>query len=339
MTAGDVLIRVDDVVKHFPLRDKLIGSSGVIHAVDNVSLELREGEVLGVVGESGCGKSKLANLIMKLDEPTSGTIEFRGVDLASFTDEQLRDYRREVAMVFQDTFGSLNPRMTINDVLTEPFTIHRDVLDKDLWPDKVRALLDLVGLDPDHANRYPHQFSGGQRQRICIARALALDPKVLVCDEPVSALDVSVQAQIINLLKDLRDEFGLSYIFVAHDLSVVRQIADRVAVMYLGQVMEIGDEADVLLHPSHPYTQALVSALPTADEEGNVTSERIVLSGDLPSPADPPSGCRFRTRCWMAQQKCADEEPALIERGTGRPTKCHFVTAGTAGAPAEPAGV
>ncbi len=339
MTAGDVLIRVDDVVKHFPLRDKLIGSSGVIHAVDNVSLELREGEVLGVVGESGCGKSTLANLIMKLDEPTSGTIEFRGVDLASFTDEQLRDYRREVAMVFQDTFGSLNPRMTINDVLTEPFTIHRDVLDKDLWPDKVRALLDLVGLDPDHANRYPHQFSGGQRQRICIARALALDPKVLVCDEPVSALDVSVQAQIINLLKDLRDEFGLSYIFVAHDLSVVRQIADRVAVMYLGQVMEIGDEADVLLHPSHPYTQALVSALPTADEEGNVTSERIVLSGDLPSPADPPSGCRFRTRCWMAQQKCADEEPALIERGTGRPTKCHFVTAGTAGAPAEPAGV
>ncbi len=339
MTAGDVLIRVDDVVKHFPLRDKLIGSSGVIHAVDNVSLELREGEVLGVVGESGCGKSTLANLIMKLDEPTSGTIEFRGVDLASFTDEQLRDYRREVAMVFQDTFGSLNPRMTINDVLTEPFTIHRDVLDKDLWPDKVRALLDLVGLDPDHANRYPHQFSGGQRQRICIARALALDPKVLVCDEPVSALDVSVQAQIINLLKDLRDEFGLSYIFVAHDLSVVRQIADRVAVMYLGQVMEVGDEADVLLHPSHPYTQALVSALPTADEQGNVTSERIVLSGDLPSPADPPSGCRFRTRCWMAQQKCTDEEPALIERGTGRPTKCHFVTAGTAGTPAEPAGV
>jgi oligopeptide transport system ATP-binding protein len=339
MTAGDVLIRVDDVVKHFPLRDKLIGSSGVIHAVDNVSLELREGEVLGVVGESGCGKSTLANLIMKLDEPTSGTIEFRGVDLASFTDEQLRDYRREVAMVFQDTFGSLNPRMTINDVLTEPFTIHRDVLDKDLWPDKVRALLKLVGLDPNHANRYPHQFSGGQRQRICIARALALDPKVLVCDEPVSALDVSVQAQIINLLKDLQDEFGLSYIFVAHDLSVVRQIADRVAVMYLGQVMEIGDEADVLLHPSHPYTQALVSALPTADEQGNVTGQRIVLSGDLPSPADPPSGCRFRTRCWMAQQKCTDEEPALIERGTGRPTKCHFVTAGTAGAPAEPAGV
>ncbi len=331
MTAGDVLIHVEDVVKHFPLKDKVFGSSGVIHAVDNVTLDLHEGEVLGVVGESGCGKSTLASLIMKLEEPTSGRIEYRGVDLARFDDDQLKDYRREVAMVFQDTFGSLDPRMTINDVLTEPFTIHRDVLDKDLWPDKVRALLKLVGLDPDHANRYPHQFSGGQRQRIGIARALALDPKVLICDEPVSALDVSVQAQVVNLLKDLRDEFGLSYIFVAHDLSVVRQIADRVAVMYLGQVMEIGDEADVLLRPSHPYTQALVSALPTADVEGNVTGERIVLSGDLPSPADPPSGCRFRTRCWMAQQKCADEEPALIERGTGRPTKCHFVTAGTAG--------
>jgi oligopeptide transport system ATP-binding protein len=339
MTAGDVLISVENVVKHFTLKDKIIGSSGVIHAVDDVSLELHEGEVLGVVGESGCGKSTLANMIMKLEQPTSGRIEFRGVDLASFTDEQLRAYRSEVAMVFQDTFGSLNPRMTINDVLTEPFTIHRDLLDKEQRPRKVRELLQLVGLDPDHANRYPHQFSGGQRQRIGIARALALDPKVLVCDEPVSALDVSVQAQVVNLLKDIRDRMGISYIFVAHDLSVVRQIADRVAVMYLGQVVEIGDEADVLLHPSHPYTQALVSALPTADAEGNVMGERIVLSGDLPSAADPPSGCRFRTRCWMAQQKCADEEPALIERGTGRPTKCHFVTAGTAGAPPTPAGV
>jgi oligopeptide/dipeptide ABC transporter ATP-binding protein len=317
----------------------VFGSSGVIHAVDNVSLDLHEGEVLGLVGESGCGKSTLANLMMKVEEPTSGTIEYRGTDISKFDDEQLTRFRLEVAMVFQDTFGSLDPRMTIHDVLTEPFTIHRGVLDRELWSDKVRALLKLVGLDPDHANRYPHQFSGGQRQRIGIARALALDPKVLICDEPVSALDVSVQAQVVNLLKDLQDEFGLSYVFVAHDLSVVRQIADRVAVMYLGQVMEIGDEADVLLRPSHPYTQALVSALPTADEHGNVTGERIVLSGDLPSPADPPSGCRFRTRCWMAQQKCADEEPALIERGTGRPTKCHFVTAGTAGVSAEPASV
>jgi oligopeptide transport system ATP-binding protein len=339
MTTGDVLIHVDDVVKHFPLNDKVFGSSGVIHAVDNVTLDLHEGEVLGVVGESGCGKSTLANLIMLLEKPTSGTISFRGKDVWTFTKAERLAYQRQVQMVFQDTLGSLDPRMTIADVLTEPFTVHRDFLPKKDWPDKVRALLALVGLDPNHANRYPHQFSGGQRQRIGIARALALDPKVLICDEPVSALDVSVQAQIINLLKDLEDRLGLSYIFVAHDLSVVRQLADRVAVMYLGQLMEIGDEADVLLRPSHPYTQALVSALPEADETGRSTDERIILSGDLPSPADPPSGCRFRTRCWMAQQKCADEEPALIERGTGRPVKCHFVTADGTLLPHTPAGV
>ena len=334
MTAGDVLIHVEDVVKHFPLNDKVFGSSGVIHAVDDVTLDLHEGEVLGVVGESGCGKSTLANMIMMLEKPTSGTVSFRGKDVWTFSKQERLAYQRQVQMVFQDTLGSLDPRQTIADVLTEPFTVHRDFLPKDQWSDKVRELLALVGLDQHHANRYPHQFSGGQRQRIGIARALALDPKVLVCDEPVSALDVSVQAQIINLLKDLQDRLGLSYIFVAHDLSIVRQIADRVAVMYLGQIQEVGDEADVLLRPSHPYTQALVSALPEADDSGNVTGSRIILSGDLPNPADPPSGCRFRTRCWMAQQKCADEEPALIERGTGRPTKCHFVTAGTAGVPA-----
>jgi len=317
------------------LDDKVFGSSGVIHAVDGVSVALHEGEVLGVVGESGCGKSTLSNLIMMLEEPTSGQILYKGTDISTFTDAETYTYRQDVQMVFQDTLGSLNPRMTIYDILTEPYTLHRDVLPKDRWDDRVRELLALVGLDPNHASRYPHQFSGGQRQRICIARALALDPKVLVCDEPVSALDVSVQAQIINLLKDLRDRLGLSYIFVAHDLSVVRQIADRVAVMYLGEVVEIGDEADVLLHPSHPYTQALVSALPTADATGAVTGSRIVLSGDLPSPANPPEGCRFRTRCWMAQQKCAEEKPALIDRGTGRPAACHFVTS----EPAAPATV
>ena len=332
---GDVLLEAVDVTKHFPLNDLVFGSSGAIHAVDNVSVELREGEVLGLVGESGCGKSTLSNLFMTLEEPTSGEIRYRGKDVSTFSKAERSQYRRDVQMVFQDTFGSLNPRMTISDVLTEPFTLNRErALPKNKWPDRVAELLRLVGLDPAYANRYPHQFSGGQRQRIGIARALALDPKVLICDEPVSALDVSVQAQIINLLKDLQDRLGLSYIFVAHDLSVVRQIADRVAVMYLGQVMEIGDEEDVLLRPSHPYTQALVSALPEADISGVLTGERIILSGDLPNPADPPSGCRFRTRCWMAQQKCADEEPALIERGTGRPTKCHFVTSGTAPAPA-----
>jgi oligopeptide transport system ATP-binding protein len=335
MSAGDTVLETKDVVKHFPLNDKVFGSSGVIHAVDGVSITLREGEVLGVVGESGCGKSTLSNMIMLLDEPTSGQIYFRGQDTATFTKDERFAYRRQVQMVFQDTFGSLNPRMTIQDVLTEPYTLHRDVVPKEQWEDKVRELLALVGLDPTHANRYPHQFSGGQRQRICIARALALDPQVLVCDEPVSALDVSVQAQIINLLKDLQQRLGLSYIFVAHDLSVVRQIADRVAVMYLGEVVEYGDEADVLLHPSHPYTQALVSALPTADATGAVTSKRIVLSGDLPSPANPPEGCRFRTRCWMAQPKCEAEKPALIDRGTGRPAACHFVTA----EPAAPAAV
>jgi oligopeptide transport system ATP-binding protein len=333
--AGDVLLSVEDVVKHFPVRTGLFGGKGVVHAVDGVSLELRRGEALGLVGESGSGKSTLANMLMLLERPTSGRILFEGQDVSRFNKKQAKAYRRQVQMVFQDTVASLDPRMTVADIMSEPWMIHGGLARGDRQA-RTRELLARVGLDPDHANRYPHQFSGGQRQRIGIARALALDPKVLICDEPVSALDVSVQAQIVNLLKDLQEQFGLSYIFVAHDLSVVRQLADRVAVMYLGQVMEIGDEGDVLLHPSHPYTQALVSALPTADDLGNVTGERIVLSGDLPSPADPPSGCRFRTRCWMAQQKCADEEPALIERGTGRPVKCHFVTADS---PPTPAGV
>ena len=331
MSGGDVVLQAEDVVKHFPIKDKLFGISGQIHAVDGVTLDLHEGEVVGVVGESGCGKSTLANMFMLLEPPTSGRILYRGKDISTFSAEETRTYRRQVQMVFQDTFGSLNPRMTIRDVLTEPFSVHRDMLPKAQWNDRVRELLALVGLDPDHANRYPHQFSGGQRQRICIARALALGPKVIVCDEPVSALDVSVQAQVINLLKDLRDELGLSYVFVAHDLSVVRQIADVVAVMYLGQIVEIGDESDVLLHPSHPYTQALVSALPTPDAEGRMVGKRIVLSGELPSPSEPPSGCRFRTRCWLARPRCASEEPALIDRGTGRPAACHFVDVASAG--------
>jgi oligopeptide transport system ATP-binding protein len=326
VSAGELLIDVVGAVKHFPLNDKVFGSSGVIHAVDGVSIQLYANEVLGVVGESGCGKSTLSNMVMMLEEPTAGTISWKGKDVSTFSKKERLAYRRNVQMVFQDTLGSLDPRMTIADVLTEPYSVHTDFLPKKQWPDKVRELLALVGLDPNHANRYPHQFSGGQRQRIGIARALALEPQVLVLDEPVSALDVSVQAQIINLLKDLHERLGISYIFVAHDLSVVRQIADRIAVMYLGEIVEEGDEADVLLQPSHPYTRALVSALPTADETGKVTHDRIVLSGDLPNPANPPSGCRFRTRCWMAQEICAEEKPELKDRGTGRPAACHFVS-------------
>jgi oligopeptide/dipeptide ABC transporter ATP-binding protein len=257
--------------------------------------------------------------------PTAGNVIFDGDDITRLRPAELREKRRSMQIIFQDPYGALNPRMSVEDIITEPLLIHGARAGTETRR-RVGAMLELVGLPARVRERFPHEFSGGQRQRIGIARALVLRPRFVVCDEPVSALDVSVQAQIVNLLKDLRDEFGLSYIFVAHDLSVVRQIADRVVVMYLGQVMETGDEADVLLHPSHPYTQALVSALPTADIKGNVTGKRIVLSGDLPSPADPPSGCRFRTRCWMAQQKCTDEEPELIERGTGRPTKCHFVT-------------
>jgi oligopeptide transport system ATP-binding protein len=323
--AAEPLLRVEDIVKHFPVRTGLVRGTDVIHAVDGVTVELHQGEALGLVGESGCGKSTLASLLMLIERPTAGRVLYRGRDIFGFSHRDATAYRREVQIVFQDTLGSLNPRMTVGDIIGEPWDIHRGVVSKRDRHGRVRQLLDRVGLDPDHVNRYPHQFSGGQRQRIGIARALALEPKVLICDEPVSALDVSVQAQILNLLKDLRDDFGLSYVFIAHDLSVVRQVVDRVAVMYLGKIVEIGDQEDVLLRPSHPYTQALVSAIPAPDDEGRGASRRIILSGDLPSPTDPPSGCRFRTRCWKAQPKCAAEEPELIDRGTGRPAACHFV--------------
>ena len=321
--AGDVLLSVEDVVKHFPVRTGLFGGKGVVHAVDGVSLELRRGEALGLVGESGCGKSTLASMLMLLERPTSGRILFEGQDVSRFNKKQAKAYRRQVQMVFQDTVASLDPRMTVADIMSEPWMIHGGLARGDRQA-RTRELLARVGLDPDHANRYPHQFSGGQRQRIGIARALALDPQVLICDEPVSALDVSVQAQVLNLLKDLRDDYNLTYIFIAHDLSVVRQVADSVAVMYLGKVVEFGGEEDVLLRPSHPYTQALLSALPAPEQEVRGKVRRIVLSGELPSSVTPPSGCRFRTRCWKVQPVCADEEPALVERGTGHPAACHF---------------
>jgi oligopeptide transport system ATP-binding protein len=322
--AGDVMFRVENLVKHFPVRAGLFGSKDVVHAVDDVSFEVRRGEALGVVGESGSGKSTIANLMMLLERPTSGLIEFEGEDITRFSRKRGKEYRRRVQMVFQDTVGSLDPRMTVSDILGEPWRIQGS-LSRSERQTRTRELLARVGLDPDHANRYPHQFSGGQRQRIGIARALTLQPDVVICDEPVSALDVSVQAQVLNLLKDLGDEFGLTYIFIAHDLSVVRQIADRVAVMYLGKVVEVGDEEQVLLRPSHPYTQALLSALPSPEREVEGHVGRIVLQGELPSPVHPPSGCRFRTRCWKAQPKCAEDVPELIDRGTGHPAACHFV--------------
>jgi oligopeptide transport system ATP-binding protein len=275
MSDRELLIDVKHVTKHFPLNDKVFGSSGVIHAVDDVSIQLYAGEVLGVVGESGCGKSTLSNLVMMLEEPTSGTITWRGKDISTFNKDERLAYRREVQMVFQDTLGSLDPRMTIGDVLTEPYAIHKDFLPKDKWPDKVRELLALVGLDPNHANRYPHQFSGGQRQRIGIARALALEPRVLVCDEPVSALDVSVQAQVVNLLMDLQQRLSLTYLFIAHDLRLVRHICERVAVMYRGRIVEMGRTGALFEAPAHPYTKALLSAIPVPDPKAK--RERVVL--------------------------------------------------------------
>jgi oligopeptide transport system ATP-binding protein len=285
-----------------------------------------KGETLGVVGESGCGKSTLARLLMALERPTSGSVRFKGEDIFKLRGKALKAMRRNIQIVFQDPYSSLNPRMTVGDIIGEPFEIHPEVAPKGSRRRKVEELLDVVGLSPEHINRYPHQFSGGQRQRIGIARGLALRPDIIICDEPVSALDVSVQAQVINLLENLQNEFGLSYVFIAHDLSVVRHISDRVAVMYLGKVVEIGNEDQIYATPTMPYTQALLSAVPVPDPSLRGTRQQIVLEGDVPSPANPPSGCRFRTRCWKAQEICAQEEPALIIRdgSPDHPSACHF---------------
>jgi peptide/nickel transport system ATP-binding protein/oligopeptide transport system ATP-binding protein len=324
-TFGDELLRVEHLVKYFPVMRGIIFKTkvGIVQAVDDVSLSIRQGETLGVVGESGCGKSTTARTVLRLLEPTAGAIWFDGQDIVKFDKEQLRVLRREMQIIFQDPFASLNPRMTVRSIVSEPLAIH-GIYEQSGGGKYVADLLERVGLNPEHGNRYPHEFSGGQRQRIGVARALALKPKLIICDEPVSALDVSVQAQILNLLEDLQNEFGLTYMFIAHDLSVVRHISDRVAVMYLGKVVEQADRDTLYEKPMHPYTQALISAVPIPDPQKERARKRIILEGDLPSPLNPPPACRFHTRCWKAQQICRDVEPPLEDHGNGHLVACHF---------------
>jgi oligopeptide transport system ATP-binding protein len=324
----EVVLKAENLVKYYPIKAGVLRRTvGQVKAVDGVSFELYKGETLGIVGESGCGKSTLGRMLMRLEEPTAGKLTFDGVDMYSKKGAEMRRLRRDIQIVFQDPYTSLNPRKTVGDIVGEPFEIHRDVVPKAGRRRRVEELLDLVGLNPEHINRYPHQFSGGQRQRIGIARGVALNPKVIICDEPVSALDVSVQAQVVNLLEKLQNELGMAYIFIAHDLSVVRHISDRVGVMYLGKIVEMGDEDEIYSRPTHPYTQALLSAVPLPDPTLRNVREQIVLTGDVPSPANPPAACRFHTRCWKAQEICSIEEPLLVERPDGESahdSACHF---------------
>ncbi|MFD7440499.1 ABC transporter ATP-binding protein [Streptomyces sp. NPDC059909] len=336
-SAPEPLLRVDGLVKHFPIKKGLLQRQvGAVKAVDGISFDVRPGETLGVVGESGCGKSTMGRLITRLLEPTGGTVEFQGTDISHLGVAKMRPLRRDVQMIFQDPYGSLNPRHTVGSIVSAPFRL-QGVEPEGGIKKEVQRLLGLVGLNPEHYNRYPHEFSGGQRQRIGIARALALKPKLVVADEPVSALDVSIQAQVVNLLDDLQEELGLTYVIIAHDLSVIRHVSDRIAVMYLGKIVELADRKSLYESPMHPYTKALMSAVPVPDpRRRGAKSERILLKGDVPSPISPPSGCRFHTRCWKATEICKTQEPPLLELRPGQQVACHHPEGAADLAPDEP---
>ena len=321
------LLHVENLCKEFPVESGVFGkrfSKRAVHAVNDVSFDIYAGETFGLVGESGCGKSTTGRCIMHLTRPTSGTVLFEGKDVSKMSKKELKEMRRNMQFIFQDPYASLNPRMTIGEIVSEPLVIHNVMPDAKEREEYVRGLLDVVGLNPEHINRYPHEFSGGQRQRVGIARAFALKPKLIICDEPVSALDVSIQAQVLNLLNDLQKEYGTAYLFIAHDLSVVQHISDNIGVMYLGNMMEYADWKDLYDRPHHPYTQSLLSAVPVPDPDIQATRKRIVLAGDPPSPIDAPSGCCFHTRCPMACEKCSQERPEFREVEPGHFCACHF---------------
>ncbi len=323
-TNNNVLLHVDDLMMHFPIyRGVIQRQVGAVRAVDGVSFDIKRGETLGLVGESGCGKSTAGRTILQLYRPTAGSVTFEGVDLVHLKGEDLRKMRRKMQMIFQDPYASLNPRMTVADIVGEPLVVHNVATGKEI-EERVKHLLNLVNLNPSFAGRYPHEFSGGQRQRIGVARALALQPSFIICDEPISALDVSIQAQVVNLLEELQDQFNLTYLFIAHDLSMVKHISDRVAVMYLGIFAELASRDDLYSNPLHPYTRALLSAVPIPDPIADAKRERVILKGDVPSPANPPSGCRFRTRCPIAEGVCAESRPDFREIKPGHFVACFF---------------